>query len=101
MLDWPRPKNVKALRGFLGLTGYYRIFVKNYGIISKPITQPLKKNSFFWNIEADSAFVTLKSIMTRTPVLALPDFPKPLMVETDAYVNGIKVVMMQDGRPIA
>ncbi|KAL8103140.1 hypothetical protein AgCh_027611 [Apium graveolens] len=57
--------------------------------------------SFSWNKEADSALAALKSIMTRTPVLALPDFSKPLIVETDACANGIGAVMMQDGRPIA
>lgn len=97
--NWPCPKNIKELRGFLGLAGYYRRFIKGYGILSKPLTELMKKNNFQWNQSSAEAFSNLKRVISSGPLLQLPNFDAEFVVESDACEEGIGVVLMQGGKP--
>lgn len=96
---WPLPKTIKALRGFLGLTGYYRCFIHNYGIIATPLTA-LIKEAFRWSDDATSDFATLKIALASALVLQLPDFAKEFIVDCDASGSGFKAVLHQGQGPI-
>ncbi|XP_042051675.1 uncharacterized mitochondrial protein AtMg00860-like [Salvia splendens] len=94
MTAWPVPRTVKQLRGFLGLTGYYRRFIAQYALIAAPLTDLLKKEAFCWSPAAEESFLALKLAMTKVPVLRLPDFERPFCVETNASDSGIGFVLL-------
>jgi hypothetical protein len=98
IIKWTVPHTIKQLRGFLGLTGYYKRFVKQYLVICQPLHQVLKKNAFEWGLEQQLAFDKLKAVMTSLPVLSLPDFSTPFTLETDACASELGVVLMQKGK---
>lgn len=99
--EWPKPMNLKQLRGFLGLAGYYRRFVKNFGAIAGPLHALTKKEAFIWSQLAPEAFLNLKTALCQALVLALPLFDKLFVVETDACGQGIGAMLMQEGHPVA
>lgn len=101
MVDWTSLKNIKELRGFLGLTGYYRRFIHRYAHIAAPLTAQLRKDNFLWNSEAESTFVRLKEALLAAPVLGIPNFSIPFVVEADASGKGIGAVLSQAHHPLA
>jgi hypothetical protein len=83
---------VKELRSFLGMAGYYRKYVKNFGLFAKPLTHLLKKGVIYvWNTETEASFQTLKTSLMAAPVL--PDFSKSFELETDSSDKGIGAVL--------
>ncbi|XP_047174213.1 uncharacterized mitochondrial protein AtMg00860-like [Vigna umbellata] len=69
VVAWEEPKTLKALRGFLGLTGYYRRFIRIYGKIAKPLTEMLKKGNFAWTKAAKEAMGRLKCLIVGEWIL--------------------------------
>ena len=100
MVKWAVLTWVKCFRSFLG-SGYYKNFIRGYAEKSKPLTDLLKKGAFQWNDQAQQAFETLTQALVTTLVLALPNFDKKFVIETDASKGGIGVVLVQEGQPIA
>lgn len=107
ILSWSLPKTTKEIKQFLGLTGYYRRFIRNYSKITKPLSRYLKKDTKvdLSNKEYQEAFSELKQIVASDQILAYPDFSLPFILTTDAsnYALGAVLSQIQNGieRPIA
>lgn len=99
----PIPKNHKEIKSFLGLTGFYRKFIKDFAKIAKPLTTQLKKDSTINPDEQEykEAFQTLKLYLMNDPILRHPDFSKHFTLTTDASNFAIGAVLSQEGRPIS
>ena len=98
--DWPKPKNVTELQGFVGIYTYYRKFVKGFSQLAASLTDLTKKGAFSCTETVQRAFDKLKEVMSNCPVLALLDFTQPLILECDASGEGVGAVLMQGRHPI-
>lgn len=114
IVDFPYPNNVKELRSFLGLSGYYRRFIKGYANIAKPLTKLLRgdggliskkessKRKIKMDSEAKQAIDNLKNaLISQEVILSYPDFQKEFHLTTDASNVAIGAVLSQDDRPIS
>ncbi|GJR99717.1 ty3-gypsy retrotransposon protein [Tanacetum coccineum] len=100
VVDWPIPTNQRQVRGFLGLAGYYRRFIKDYATIAAPLSSLLQKKGFRWGELEKQAFDDLKTRLSDAPVLVLLNFEEMFVVEANASTAGIGVVLMQKGHPL-
>ena len=104
--SYPEPKKLKQVRGFLGLSGFYRRFIPEYAHLARPLYHLTRKDvPFKWTDDCQQAFDALKEAITSDTVLAFPDFRKPFILATDASKTGVGACLSQkhDGelRPIA
>jgi hypothetical protein len=74
IINWPTPRTLTELKGFLGICSYYKKFVKGFSQICAPLTDLTKKRAFTWSDEAHVTFEKMKKVMSTCPVLSLPDF---------------------------
>jgi len=91
VLSWPEPRNMKDVRKFLGLTNYYRGFIKDFAQVARPMNMLMRKDvKWRWKGEEQAAFDKLKKAFIMRPVLAAPDLDKEFRVEADAsnYATG-------------
>ena len=115
LASWSEPHNIKTLRSFLGFTGYYRRFIRDYAKIVKPLNDPLVSHCTYYAESADGkrkkkrkvvsskweeaqqiAFETRKEKLSSPLVLAYADFSKPFIVHTDASLDCLGAVLYQE-----
>ncbi|XP_021617948.1 uncharacterized mitochondrial protein AtMg00860-like [Manihot esculenta] len=104
IICWPVPKSIEVVRGFLGITGYYRRFIVQYGQPAKPLTTLLKKEDqgkFQWTINAQKSFKSLKHAIVTSPVLVMPNFNLPFVIECDALGSGVGDILMQQDKLVS
>ena len=96
ILDYPLPKTQTEIKGFLGLLGYYRKFIKDFAKLTKPMTKCLKKGSHVeHNDEFLQCFEICKHLLIQDPILKYPDFSKDFVLTTDASNIALGAVLSQ------
>ncbi|GJZ29195.1 putative reverse transcriptase domain-containing protein [Tanacetum coccineum] len=100
--NWAASTTPTKVRQFLGLAGYYRRFIKDFSLISKPLTKLTQKNKpYVWGDDKEEAFQTLKLKLCSAPILSLPEGSEDFVVYCDASLKGFGVVLMQREKVIA
>ncbi|GJS18843.1 reverse transcriptase domain-containing protein [Tanacetum coccineum] len=100
--NWVAPTTPTEVRQFLGLAGYYRRFIKDFSLISKPLTKLTQKNKpYVWGEDEEEAFQTLKLKLCSAPILSLPEGSEDFVVYCDASLKGFGAILMQREKVIA
>ena len=102
IVEWKPLRNVTEVRSFLGLVGYYRRFVKGFSMTAAPMTRLLQKNiKYEWSEKCQRSFDKLKAFLTEAPVLTRPTCGREYVIFSDASLNGLGCVLMQEGKVVA
>jgi hypothetical protein len=100
VLHFPPPRNVTNVRSFLGLTGYYRKYVKGYSTVAGPLFALTRKDvAFVWDVNCEQAYHTLKTALVNAPILTRPDFKRTFWLDVDWSPKGVGAILSQkDGK---
>ncbi|GBG71545.1 hypothetical protein CBR_g8963 [Chara braunii] len=94
----PVPTSLTQVRAFLGLTSFYRRFIKGFAAIARPLTNLLRKDQpLSWDAECQQAFATLKDALAMAPILIRPDPSKQFILITDWQPEAISAILAQKG----
>jgi hypothetical protein len=99
VIEWPRPINTKQVRGFLGLCGTVRIWIKDYSQIAKPLIDLTRKDAnFLWGPAQEEAFLILKRMITQAPALKPIDYTshRNIYLSVDSSIHGIGFILSQE-----
>ena len=95
--DMAPPTDVRGVRAFLGMTGYYRQYMPEYARIARPLTELTKKHArFHWGEEQDSAWRQLRDNLISTNVMAYPCLDRPYKLYTDACDYAVGAILVQE-----
>jgi hypothetical protein len=100
VLRFPAPKTVTNVRSFLGLTGYYRKYIRAYSRMAGPLFELTKKDVMFvWDQNCQRAFDDMKRALVGAPVLVRPDFKGSFCLDVDWSTKGVSAILSQkEGR---
>jgi hypothetical protein len=92
--DFIVPRSMTNVRAFLGLTRYYRNFVRGYAKIVVPFFDLTKKDkSFLWTFDCQKAFDAFKLKLIEAPILVRPDFERPFILDVDWLIKGVGSIL--------
>ena len=114
VVNWPTPTSPEDVRRFIGFVGYYRRFIKNFSVISKPLTDLMpsptskkskkhKQKDWTWGTDQEDAFQRLKNLLVSAPILGYANSKLPFELHTDASGTALGAVLYQnqeDGKKV-
>jgi len=96
--DWVCLRNIREVQRFLGFTGYYQHFIKDYSKIAQPLLDLTKQaTSWHWLEPQQTTFNKLKEKIVSKPILRQPDFTKTFYLQTDTSKYGVGAILSQEG----